>query len=182
MGSKTASKKSKGGSKSDSSRKSRSSSKSGSKSKKDKKDMKEDKGESATAGTSSSGVNLSASTEFEAGMLFSKFDQTGSGLLDKTAFVQLFKEVEAKKLAAGVTGGSVSAPGGPPPIPPSFMAGQLFEKYSTPDSAGERGMTVQDFERFVGERGVGGGSSKGVSFAGDTSLPVGFTAGQLFER
>ncbi|GMH76032.1 hypothetical protein TrRE_jg9923 [Triparma retinervis] len=212
MGSKAASKKSKSGSKSDSSsRKSRSSSKSKDKGKKDrskskdgnksdssgkssKKEKKEKKEKNAKEGGESSvgagaGVNLSASTEFEAGMLFSKFDQTGSGLLDKTAFVQLFKEVEAKRLAAGVTtGGTTGGAGGPPPIPPSFMAGQLFEKYSSPVSGGadgERSMTVGGFERFVQERGVGStlnGGGKGVSFAGDKPLPVGFTAGQLFER
>ena len=160
------SKKKKSGSKSDSSSRSRSKDKSdssskskadrskskdggksdsSSKSKKEKKEkeVKEVKPEGAANGGAApamGGKPLSASQEFEAGMLFSKFDKDNLGLLDKTAFVEMYKEFG--KGSAGVVD-----PQGPPPVPPSFQAGQMYARY-----ANEGGMTMSDFERFVGDQ------------------------------
>ena len=212
MGSKSKSSKSKGdGHKSDSSRKSRSSSKSRSdgkskksrsksrdgnksdssaKSRKDKKSKeKVEGGSSAMLKDTPPPASLSASMEFEAGMLFSKFDQTSSGLLDKSAFVQLYKEIDKKKASSERGPEKLGAP----PIPPSFQAGQMFERYSGSGNGQpgdeERKMSIADFERFVAANIGESGSQKGVRFsdgsnrsAGGRQLPSGFQAGQLFER
>jgi hypothetical protein len=183
-------KKSKSGSKSDSSSRSRSKDKSDSSSKKDKKDRskskdgnksdssskkdKKDKKADATAEKAKPApANLSASQEFEAGMLFSKFDAADTGLLDKAAFVQLYRSIGAAP--------PPSNPAGPPPVPPSFAAGQMFAKYASDT----QGLSMSDFERFVADNA----NSKAVPASSVTwndqnsgNMPPSFLAGQLYEK
>ena len=211
-GDKKKSSSSKSGSKSDSSSKSKSKSDSSSRSRSKSKEPSSDgsKARSSSkdpaapkpsAGSEPSSGNasarrpslLSASMEFEAGMMFSKFDKQQSGLLDRAAFVNLFKEIESSRaLQVGAAPSAASQP--PPPfdnasssLPASFQAGQLFERYSRPSGSGwpsggggnngnngngngglpasEYRMTKSDFERFVADTYAN--NSSGVIGAAD---------------
>ena len=136
-----------------------------------KKKSSKSRSKSGDGSASAKAPALRGSLDFEAGLLFERFDRQRTGALSRDEFQEMWREyAELRRRDGGGAGGAGGAPARPADGT-TFAAGQLFQRY---DSQSRGALSKADFERLMQDLSAAPAEGAGAVDHGGQGGRVGF--------